>query len=319
MTSRTRHLVDKELLDLLDASPTVSVTAETLTAFRASRAVAYPCREIAGAADVEVSVQYAKGMAGSPDVEFRLYRPSGIDTLAGCVLHIHGGGFVRGAAITGDARHRSTVAALGCVLVSVDYRLAPETRFPGNLEDCYAVLSWIFRHADELSIDTRKVGVMGESAGGGLAACLCLLARDRREFSLAFQHLMYPMLDDRTCMDPAPHPFAGEFVWTRQSNVFGWSSLLGETVGTHDVSPYAAAARASDPGGLPPAFMCVGTLDLFVDEDLDYARRLALAGIPVECHVYPGAVHGFDYHPTARVATAAREVSFRALEAFLER
>lgn len=155
---------------------------------------------------------------------------------------------------------------------------------------------------------------MGESAGGGLAAALALLARDRGDYALAFQHLIYPMIDDRTCVSDDPNPVTGEFIWTRHNNHFGWSALLGEAPGGPDISPYAAAARAKDLAGLPATFISTPTLDLFVDEDIAYARRLMRAGVPVELHVYPGGFHGFDYAPdSSRLAANARRDSRAAL------
>jgi triacylglycerol lipase len=204
------------------------------------------------------------------------------------------------------------------VVVSVDYRLAPETCFPGNIEDCYAALLWIFQHAAELDVDTLRIGVMGESAGGGLAAALALLARDRGELKLAFQHLIYPMLDDRTCMSSNLGPFVGEFVWTLASNRFGWTALLGVVrPGSERISPYAAPARAPDLTHLPRTFIATAALDLLLEENVDYGRRLIRAGVPVELHVYPGAFHGFDLHPSAAIAQAARRDSLAALARFL--
>jgi acetyl esterase/lipase len=153
---------------------------------------------------------------------------------------------------------------------------------------------------------------MGESAGGGLAAALALLARDRGEYELAFQHLIYPMIDDRTCI-ANPNPFTGEFVWTSENNCFGWSALLGAPPGLGPISPYAAPARATDLAGLPPTFISAGALDLFLEENIEYGRRLLRAGVPVEMHVYPGGFHGFDWHPTATIAKAARRDSLAAL------
>ena len=199
------------------------------------------------------------------------------------------------------------------MIVSVEYRLAPEVRFPGAIEDCYAALAWLFGRSAELGVEVSRIGVMGESAGGGLAAALALMARDRGEYGLAFQHLIYPMLDDRTCVADTAHPHAGRFVWTPQQNRFGWTSLLGQRPGSPDVSPYAAPARAMDLEGLPPTFISLGALDLFLEEDMEYARRLTRAGVPVEMHIYPGGFHAFDVAPEAQVAQAARRDSAAAL------
>ena len=150
-----------------------------------------------------------------------------------------------------------------------------------------------------------------------MAAALALPARDRGEHRLAFQHLIYPMLDDRTCVRADPHPHVGRFIWTPQMNLFGWTALLGRAPGSPDVSFYAAAARAQDLSKLPPTFISTGALDLFLDEDLDYGSRLLRAGVPVEIHVYPGSFHGFDFMADAGVSRAARRDSLAALARFL--
>ena len=187
--------------------------------------------------------------------------------------------------------------SLGCVVISPEYRLAPESRYPKPLEDCYAALTWIHNHSQSLGADPQRIAVWGGSAGGGLAAALALLARDRGEISLCFQCLLYPMLDDRTSLAPDPNEFAGEYVWTRANNAFGWESLLDREPGHPDISPHAAPARAIDLAGLPPTFIWVGALDLFVDENIEYARRLIRAGVPTELHVYPGVTHGNILQP----------------------
>jgi triacylglycerol lipase len=195
----------------------------------------------------------------------------------------------------------------------VDYRLAPEVQHPGPVEDCYVALCWLHANAEALNVDRARIGVMGESAGGGLAAGLALLARDRGGPELAFQHLVYPMIDDRTCVMDNPHPYAGEFLWTRENNIFGWASLLGTAPGGPDISPYAAAARAENLTGLPPTFISTGAIDLFLEENMIYAQRLSRAGVAVELHVYPGAYHGFQLAAETRVASAAIRISLDAL------
>ncbi len=180
----------------------------------------------------------------------------------------------------------------------------PETAAPGAVHDCYAVLDWLHSNAAELGADRARVAVGGASAGGGLAACLAVLARDRGEIPVSHQVLIYPMLDDRTARTTDPHPYAGEFIWTPADNRFGWASLLGHEPGGDKVSPYAAAARVESTAGLPPAFISVGALDLFLEEDLEYARRLVREGIPTELYVYPGAYHGYNMIPDARLTKA---------------
>ncbi len=308
----TLDLVDPELRPLLALFPTRELTRANLAEARL-RALPIPPQP---AADVAVRAMLVAGSGGAPNIPIRIYKPR-VGRPLPCIFHMHGGGFVLGSAKDMTAVHIATASALHCAIVSVDYRLAPETTFPGNIADCYAALAWTFANASTEGFDITRIGVMGESAGGGLAASLALMARDRGEFALAFQHLIYPMLDDRTCTLADPHPTAGEFIWHAHNNRFGWEALLGHPPGLPDVSAYAAAARAKILSGLPPSFISTGALDLFVDEDIDYARRMNRAGVSVELHVYPGAFHGFTLMPDATVANAARRDSLDALRRFL--
>jgi len=308
----SRHLVDPELHALLDVLPTLTFTADILPAVRAA-AIAYP-PDPRSVEAVTLDKRTVPGPESGPDVGISVYAPRTRIGRLPCLFHIHGGGFVTGSAAGLQAVHFPLALEANCVIVSVDYRLAPETPFPGAVEDCYSALSWVMAHVDELGVDASRIGVMGESAGGGLAASLALLVRDRGQYSLAFQHLIYPMLDDRTCVTDNPHPYVGQFIWTPESNVFGWASLLGIAPGSHGVSPYAAAARAVDLAGLPPTYIATGALDLFLEEDLEYARRLTRHGIAVELHVYPGAYHAFNIAPDAQVAINARRDSLAALK-----
>jgi acetyl esterase/lipase len=298
------------LLDLLATFPALELTAEILPQVRAAPPLAFG--PATSRDDVDVKTQSIPGPAGAPSVGVMIYTPRKRGQRLPCVLHIHGGGYVLGSAAELELVHRLLSSEAQCIIVSVDYRLAPETRFPGAVEDCYAALRWIYSQAAELGVDHQRIGVMGESAGGGLAAALALLSRDRAEYRLAFQHLIYPMIDDRTCTE-APHPYAGEFLWTPVNNAFGWSSLLGTPPGSPGVSPYAAAARAVDLAGLPRTYIATAALDLFVEENIDYARRLLRQGVPVELHVYPGAFHAFDLAPDAQVSKQARRDSLAAL------
>jgi triacylglycerol lipase len=307
----TSHLVDPELRALLELFPTIALTEAILPAVRAAE-LPFPPDPRAVAA-VNLAQRKIPGPAGSPDVGVAIYTPRESNGPLPCIFHIHGGGFVAGTVAGLNAVHRSLALDANCIIVSVDYRLAPETRFPGAIEDCYAALRWLAGHVNEMGVDASRIGVMGESAGGGLAAALALLVRDRSEYSLAFQHLIYPMLDDRTCVTVDPHPYVGQFIWTPQSNAFGWASLLGVPPGSPGVSPYAAAARADNLAALPPTYIATGALDLFLEEDLEYARRLSRHSVPVELHVYPGAYHAFDIAPEAQVAITARRDSLAAL------
>ncbi|HEX2910919.1 MAG TPA: alpha/beta hydrolase [Chloroflexia bacterium] len=223
-----------------------------------------------------------------------------------------------GTADQDDLTAKSLVTQAGCAVVSVDYRLAPETPFPGPIEDCYAALKWFHSNAGELGVDPNRLAIGGASAGGGLAACLGLLTRDRAEIPLVFELLIYPMLDDRTAVTADPHPYVGEFIWTPASNHFGWSALLGQEPGSDGVSPYAAAARAEKLEGLPPTYISVGTLDLFLEEDLEYARRLIRSGVPTELHVYPGGFHAFNLWAEAQISKAFERDLMVALKRALQ-
>ena len=313
----SKHLVDAELAPALAFFPEWTFSADTLPAIRAGFVEQFAAVGEPESPPYSVEERQVPGPAGAPDVRVLVIRPLDLKTPAPALLHIHGGGYVIGSVEMAKLPQGLMAAEVGCVVVSVDYRLAPETPHPGPVEDCYAALKWLHANAAALGVDPARIAVGGESAGGGLAANLAWLARDRGEVPLVFQHLIYPMLDDRTCTAADPHPFTGEFVWTPASNHYGWSSLLGHPPGETSVTPYVAAARSADLSGLPPTFISVGALDLFVEENLEYARRLMRAGVPVELHVYPGAFHGFNMNPSARTSQSAlrdsREAVRRAL------
>ncbi|WP_297732192.1 alpha/beta hydrolase [Mycobacterium sp.] len=226
-------------------------------------------------------------------VGVRLFRPAGVTEPAPALLWIHGGGYVLGTAQQDDALCRRFSSRLGMTVASVEYRLAPEHPYPAPLEDCYSALTWL---ADLPAVDRNRVAIAGASGGGGLAAALALLARDRGEVSPAFQVLAYPMLDDRSSATAA-NP--NHRLWSTRSNDFGWTAYLG------GADPRVAVpARRDDLSGLPPAWIGVGTHDLFYDEDLAYAQRLIDAGVPCHVEVIPGAFHGFD--AVARKAQVSR-------------
>lgn len=287
----SRHLVDPELIAGLDLIPNFQLSADTLAAVRANPMMPLDEPDTGGPA-VSVEEHFAEGPDGNT-VRLMVYRPAGGAAIKPGYFHIHGGGYLLGSPEMNDPNNRAIARELDCIVASVDYRVAPETPHPGPVEDCYAGLAWFHRQAAAFGIDANRIAIGGESAGGGLAAALCLLARDRAKLPVCFQYLVYPMIDDRTGTS-LHHPYAGEFVWTAQSNVYGWTSLLGHEPGIAGVSPYAAASRAESLAGLPPTFLACGAIDLFIDENLDYARRLIHAGVPTEVHVYPGAFHAFQ-------------------------
>ena len=225
------------------------------------------------------------------------------------MLWIHGGGFVMGSPAQDDALATMFARELGMTVVAPSYRLAPEHPFPAAMDDLYTALRWLHANAEALNVRADQLVVAGGSAGGGLAAGLTLLARDRKEIPVAFQLLVYPMLDDRTVnrtLDGAHHR-----LWTADSNRFGWTSYLGREPGGADVPAYAAPARAESLAGLPPTWIGVGTFDLFHDEDVAYAERLEAAGIPVELEIVPGVFHAFDglRHTGVAKAFRARQVA----------
>jgi acetyl esterase/lipase len=312
----TRHLVDPELVAMLDTFPAMELTDERVVQMRTMlegmRSQVVP--NLAAFPDIAVSERFVPGPEGAPDVRVLVYLPTTVQGSLPALLWIHGGGYVIGSADQEDLGIKSIVSAVGCAAVSVDYRLAPETPHPGPVEDCYAALRWLYTQAGELGVDTARIGIGGASAGGGLAAALALLARDRGEVPLVFQLLIFPMLDDRTVTTADPHPYTGEFLWTAQHNRFGWRALLGQEPGGPDISPYAAAARAEHLEELPPTFIAVGALDLFLEEDLEYARRLMRAGVPTELHVYPGSYHGFPLVAGAWMSQALERDQLAALK-----
>ncbi|HAU8265213.1 TPA: alpha/beta hydrolase [Kluyvera intermedia] len=303
----TWNLVDPELRPALADSRPLSLTQDALVTLRQQRQQAV-LANVQRFRETGLSVEeHLISSSAQPAVRVCVIAPAALGQNRMGILHIHGGGHLFGSPEQSLSLTGATALQHDCVIVSVDYRLAPETVFPGSLEDCYAALVWMTERATALGIHPDHIGLMGDSAGAGLAASLALLARDRHGPSIAFQNLMFPMLDDRTVTEENPNPVTGEFVWTREYNRFGWTSLLGCEPGSEGVSVYAAPGRATDLTHLPPTWLGVGTLDLFLDENLRFAQGLIRAGVAVEMNVWPGAYHGFNSDPQARVAQRARE------------
>lgn len=241
-------------------------------------------------------------LPGDPDVAVRLYRPVDHAGSLPALVWIHGGGHVVGQVEQDDPTMQHLVRELGCVAASVDWRRAPEHPFPAALHDAAAALEFVHDQAPRLGVDPHRIAIGGASSGGGVAAGLALLARDRAMVQLVLQLLLYPMLDDRNTT-PSSHLVRDERLWNRRSNLRAWQAYLGDAWATDEVSPLAAPARAPDLTGVAPAYVAVGDLDGFLDEDVDYATRLINAGVATELHVYPGAPHGFDlFNPAAGVS-----------------
>lgn len=286
--------VDPDLLAVIPLLPDFDLLhAGTVADFRALLAG----NVVEPGLDGEVEVRQIE-VPGSPPVPALLYLPRGGGALRPAILNIHGGGFVCGDAARENASMVALAQDLDCVILSLDYRLAPEHPFPAAADDCLAGLEWLHASAVELGIDSARIAVRGVSAGGGLAAGLGLRVRGRADLPICYMLLVYPMLDDRTEGDE----WSGRIVWTAGANRFGWASFLG----AHAAQPpiEAVPGRAEDLSGFPPTFLAIGDIDLFARENLDFARRLMAAGIPVELHVYPGAYHGFVLIAAARASQA---------------
>ncbi|WP_022890800.1 alpha/beta hydrolase [Agromyces italicus] len=294
-------------LDLVEQIP---LRAETILANREHFAtIIQPMSTQVGELPVEWEDRVIPGPEGAPDVAITIVRPAGsaggAPRPAPGVLGIHGGGYVLGTRFFGTGELIDLALRYGTVGIAVEYRLAPEHPAPAQVEDCYAALEWFAANAVELGIDPDRIIVSGASAGGGLAAAVSLVARDRGGPALAGQLLNTPMIDDRNDTVSA-HQYDGIGAWDRNNNDTGWNAMLGADRGTDRVSPHTAPARAADLGGLPPAFIEVGSAEVFRDEATDYALRIWAAGGRAELHVWSGAYHGFSgFSPDAIVSHAA--------------
>lgn len=297
----TRHLVDPEILPLLDLMPVRAFTRENIPQVRIDSEARFA---FLGEPPLAPVVHVIEGPGGSLDVH--LYDPSPGETGRAGLLHIHGGGMIFGSAKSMQHGPSALAVALGIPVASVEYRLAPEHPFPAPQEDCLAALQWFSANATDLGIGAARIGIIGESAGGGLAAATALIARDLGGPKLAAQFLTYPMLDHRTGSDDCQYhnPATGEFIWTRDANQIGWEALRGNYTPDDNRKGWFSPALAGDLSSLPPTWIGTGSLDLFFDEDLAFARRLVASGVPVELHSYPGAVHAFNAVTAAGIARA---------------
>jgi acetyl esterase len=246
------------------------------------------------------------------DVGLRIFTPD-VRKTRGAIFDVHSGGFTVGSAAQDDPANITMARELGAVVVSVEYRLAPENPFPAGLEDCYAGLVWMANNAEHLGIDAGNIVIHGNSAGGGLCAALALLARDRGGPAIAFQYLGIPELDDRLAT-ASMQAFTDTPMWDLPSAEHSWDCYLGKGVrGTADVSPYAAPARATDLTGLPPAYISAMHFDPLRDEDIAYAQALLAAGVTVELHLFPGTFHGSGLATNATISKRANAEALAVL------
>lgn len=298
--------IDPEIREIIRNKPILDLTdiAEARVRYRAIMATR---PDTVPVPDVTTEDVTAPSSDGHPPVSLRIFRPAGATGVLPCLYWIRGGGYV----FPGDGDDvndrmdddwcTGVARAHACVVASADWRAAPEHPFPAALEDCYGGLRWVMRSAGILAIDPSRTVLGGASSGGGTAAGTALLVRDRGEFTVAHQLLIYPMLDDRNTT-ASSHQVSHERLWNRDTNALAWAAYLGEQYGTDEVSPYAAPARMEDLSGLAPATILTGELDLFRDENIAYAQRLLASGVSTELHVYRAVPHAFErYAPDSVV------------------
>ncbi len=309
-------LVDPELLDALDFFPVELMTAIGDDPPKA-REMFQPLWDALADELLNSPVTIEERTIPSPDGDIGvvIYQPP-TPAPRGGLLWIHGGGYIVGSG-RNDPHGIGFAEHVGCTVVSVDYRLAPESTYKEAISDCFGALCWLADNADALGVDPARIAIGGASAGGGLSAALALYNRDHKGPDLAYQLLIYPMIDDRHD-SPSGYAITHPTVWNRALSLKAWKMYLGAEYGSDKVSPYAAAARAGDLSGLPPALVTVGMLDLFRDENIDYAQRLMAAGVPTDLQVYPGMYHGaemsvMDAAVSTRMRAAYRDALLRAI------
>ncbi|MCU1481304.1 MAG: lipase [Subtercola sp.] len=287
-----RARLEPEMVATYDAAPPTDVS-NIVAAREGSARLAESTKAVPPDPAVKRTDHSIPGRGDAPSVWVREYRAVGHDEPLPALLWMHGGGHIMGHIETDDVVMEHIAKAVGCAVFSVDWRRAPEHPYPAAIEDSHTSVLALYERAAEFRIDPRRIAVGGKSSGAGLAAGVALLLRDRGEFTPRLQLLIYPMLDDRDATVSA-RSIVDPRLWHRDANNTAWRHYLGEAYGTDAVEAYAAPSRAANLSGLPPTFLIVGELDLFLDEDIEYAQRLLQAGVPTELHVYAGAVHGFE-------------------------
>lgn len=299
-----KHNIDPELVEFVEALPGLELNKLDIKEARAAeREMLKAMNAQTDVSALEIVDRMIPGPEGAPHVPIRIYTPKGRNGLIPGLLSIHGGAFILGDIDTDHILSATLATQLDIAIISVDYRLAPESHFPAPLEDCYAALVWMQSNASEFGIDIDRIGVFGVSAGGNLAAGLALLARDRGGPNLCFQFLGLPALDDRLGTT-SMRTFVDTPMVNRSDMEMAWKYYLGEGIkhGSKDISPYATPARATDLSGLPSTYIAVMEFDPLRDEGIIYALRLLEAGVQVELHAFPGTFHGSSLVTTAKVS-----------------
>ena len=315
MSTITRPPYDPELQAALDLMPPLpALPPLELLAVMRQNPMAPPLDTVIAGRPLQYTDHVIAGYDGGEIIVSVIQRSDHVRTDGAAVYMIHGGGMILGDRWVGADALANWVEEYDVVAATVEYRLAPEYPDPVPVEDCYAGLVWFASQGESFGFDPSRILITGGSAGGGLAAGVALLARDRKGPALVAQVLNCPMLDDRDAT-ASTHQFSGIGIWDREANVFGWSSLLGDRVKTQDVSIYAAPARATDLGGLPPTFLDVGSAEVFREETIEYAQKIWAAGGQAELHVYEGGFHGFGIVTTAAVSMRSQA----ACKAWIER
>jgi acetyl esterase/lipase len=308
-----RHLIDPEMSPpleaLLEAIPGGFNSVPDILRRRATVEAMLSAIEVPDNPNVSKEDRTVPGPAGDPDISVRVYRPVNAEGAVPGIFFIHGGGMILGSVEGEDPVATRICDQVGAIVVSVEYRLSPEHPHPAPVEDCYAGLVWMASHAEDLGFDPDRLAVYGGSAGGGLTIAVCLAARDRGGPAVKYMMPIYPMIDD-TNMTRSSQEIIDIGIWDRAGNVEAWAWYLGGK----PADQYAAPARAEDLAGLPPAFIDVGTVDLFRDEDIAFAQRLMAAGVPTELHVHPGSYHAAEtFAPEAALAKRIWAIRLDAL------
>ena len=300
-------LLDPELRPLLDAPSLGLVTRENL---QEARDAVQAMQAAVETPPTTARLTLRKIPNREEDLSLYIFQPEDVPKNNPALIWLHGGGYIMGDADDSLAPHLAE--QVGCTVISVDYRIAPEHPFPAGPEDCHTALLWVCDNAAELGIDPDRLAIGGQSAGGGMAAAVTLMNRDRKGPKLVFQYLLYPMLDN--LHDTPSGHVDNHLVWDRQTSLNAWEMYLNGTPRDH-ASPYASVSRATDLSGLPPGFLTVGGQDLFRDECIDYAQRLMLANVPMQLEVFPGMTHAGEIMiPQATVSRRMQKSYLRALQ-----